>query len=400
MDRLAETFILPRSNAPALVRRIAVVTETWPPEVNGVAMTTERMVQGLAQRHRIEVVRVRQSRDDVAPQQAAYESLLLPGAGLPRYNGLHIGLPATGKLVRHWQQQRPDLVHVVTEGPLGWSAVRAAQRLGIPLTSDFHTNFHSYSGHYGVRLLQQPVLRYLRGLHNRTMSTLVPTQELADELSATGFSDLRVVSRGVDTTLFHPRRRSAALRRMWGVQSDDTPVLMMVSRVAPEKNFPLAIRAFREVEKLLPWARMVIVGDGPQREVLQQANPDIIFAGMQTGMALAEHYASADLFVFSSLSETFGNVTLEAMASGLPVVAYDYAAAREHIVAGQHGLLAPRGNEEEFVRLTVQAATDVPWRLDVGTAAHKLASGLGWERICDDFEQALLDALDECDEYI
>ena len=379
----------------ATARRIALVTETWPPEVNGVAMTTERMVAGLAGHHQVELVRVRQSRDDAPAPKASYQSLLMPGIGLPRYQGLHLGLPMTGRLIRHWRTQRPDLVHVVTEGPLGWSAMRAAQRLKIPLSSDFHTNFHHYSDHYGTKLLARPVLGYLRGLHNRTRATLVPTRELAEELGGQGFTRLRVVSRGVDTRLFHPRQRSRMRRRQWGIQGDDTPVLLMVSRVAAEKNFSLAIRAFREVEKAVPWARMVIVGDGPQRERLAADNPDIIFAGMLRGVSLAEHYASADIFVFPSLSETFGNVTLEAMASGLPTVAYNYAAAREHIRHGDNGLLAERDDEAGLIAQVLRLAQSQAMRSKLGAAARRTAEGLGWGQICGDFEQALLAVLEE-----
>jgi glycosyltransferase involved in cell wall biosynthesis len=217
----------------------------------------------------------------------------------------------------------------------------------------------------------------------------VPTEDLARELAFQGFADLKVVSRGVDTRLFHPRQRSMMRRRDWGVE-EDSPVLIMVSRVAPEKNFPLAIRAFRALQAHLPQARMVIVGDGPQRQALARANPDIHFAGMQTGQALAEHYASADLFVFSSLSETFGNVTLEAMASGLPVVAYRYAAAKQHVLEGETGLLASPGDELDFIQAVQQLGMDVHACRSMGTAARLVADELGWEQICLDFEAALL----------
>lgn len=377
------------------MRHIAVVTETWPPEVNGVALTTKRMVDGLAANHLLEVVRVRQGKDDQHDGKDAYSTLLLPGIGLPRYHGLHVGLPVTRRLVAHWEKRRPDLVHVVTEGPLGWSAVRAATRLGIPLTSDFHTNFHRYSSHYGASLFKNPVLHYLRGLHNRTRATLVPTAELQQELNEQGFNDLKVVARGIDTQLFNPLRRNPELRRSWGVEDDGTPVLLMVSRVAPEKNFPLAIRAFDAVRARYPQARMVIVGDGPQRQELQKAHPEVHFAGMQHDMALAEHYASADIFVFSSLSETFGNVTIEAMASGLAVVAFRYAAAREYIRHGVNGLLAQPDDEGGFISAVEHLAGEQAIRRELGQQACLTAMELGWERICDDFERTLMEVLED-----
>lgn len=380
------------SDQPFPVRRISLVTETWPPDVNGVAMTTERMVQGLIGRHQIELVRLQQSAGEIAPDDLPYDSVLLRGISLPGYHEVRVGLPCVHKLKRHWRQNRPDLVHVVTEGPLGWSAVRAAHQLGIPLSSDFHTNFHRYSSDYGAKLLQKPVLAYLRYLHNRTRATLVPTQDLADELKSLGFKDTKVVSRGVDTELFHPGKRQQALRQAWGVD-DETPVLLMVSRVAPEKNFALAIKAFRAVQVDKPRVRMVIVGDGPQRQALQSANPDIVFAGMQRGENLAQYYASADIFVFSSQSETFGNVILEAMASGLAIVAYRYAAAKEHLVDSRHGFLAEMDDEQAFIQKAVALANDTYLYRHMGHASHSTATSLGWERICEDFERTLLESM-------
>ena len=124
--------------------RIALVTETYPPEVNGVAMTLQRLCYGLADRkHMIQVIRPRQKQWDVQRIENGIEELPLPGLPLPGYDGLHFGLPAIGTLVENWRSRRPDVVHVATEGPLGWSGIRAAKRLGIPLASSFHTNFHT-----------------------------------------------------------------------------------------------------------------------------------------------------------------------------------------------------------------------------------------------------------------
>src|SRR5690606_11335531 len=150
------------------------------------------------------------------------------------------------------------------------------------------------------------------------------------------------------TQLFDPTRRDEALRAQLGV-SGDAPLLIHVGRLAPEKNLPLAARAFRRLQALRPDARFVWVGDGPMRAALQRDNPDFVFTGVQRGELLARLFASADLFVFPSRSETFGNVTLEAMASGIATVAYDYGAAREHLRDGEHGAAIEPGDETAFL---------------------------------------------------
>jgi glycosyltransferase involved in cell wall biosynthesis len=373
--------------------RIAVVTETWPPEVNGVAMTTHRLVSCIAQRHDITLVRTRQRAGRPGIPVAGVVDQVMPAVPLPLYTELRAGLPVTGRLRRQWQRVRPDLVHVITEGPLGWSAIRAARRLKIPVISDFHTNFHQYTKHYGFGIFQLVALSYLRYLHNQTRLTLVPTQALARELSAQGFRDLDILSRGVDTQRFDPKWRCPDLRAQWGAREEDR-VLLTVSRIAPEKNLPLALAAFTQVKRRFPGLRMVVVGDGPTRAQAAAQYPDVIFAGMQTGDALSRHYASADLFVFPSLSETFGNVTLEALASGLPVVAFDYAAAQETVVNGRNGFRVDTRDDQGFIAAVenlVGALVRKPAGLsEMRQAARETAARLDWQRICQRYESLLL----------
>ena len=177
-------------------------------------------------------------------------------------------------------------------------------------------------------------MAYLRHFHNRGVQTLIPTEELAGQLQALGFLRTQVLARGVDTTLFTQQRRDPSLRQRWGAEPTD-PVLLYVGRLAAEKNLELAIHAFARIRQEQPSARLVLVGDGPLASRLQARYPDVIFPGMRIGADLAAHYASADLFLFPSLTETFGNVTLEAMASGLAVVAFDYAAAHRDVYKRQ-----------------------------------------------------------------
>lgn len=368
---------------------IAFVTETFPPEVNGVAMTVGRLVHGMRERgHRVDVIRPCQGEADAGGEHET----ALPGFPLPGYPGLRFGLPAGRRLARLWRLRRPDLVHVVTEGPLGWSAVATARRLGIPVTSGFHTNFDRYSVHYGLGWMRPAVAAYLRTLHRRTRATMVPTEALAADLAGEGIAGVRVVGRGVDTRLFDPARRSAELRTRWGAV-EATPVCLYVGRLAAEKNLGLIEQAFAGIRAVRPDARLVWVGDGPQRAGLAARHPEQHFAGQRTGEELAAHYASADLFLFPSLTETYGNVVAEAMASGLAVLAYRSAAAAELIACGHNGVTVAPGDGAAFVAAAAALAGE-PGRLRaLGAAARAAMLPRSWEQVVERFERVAREAL-------
>ena len=370
--------------------RIAVVTETYPPEINGVAMTLGRFVSGLNQRqHEVQLIRPRQTDSDRAGSSERFQEVLKRGVPIPRYPALKMGLPAKQALTRLWSVNRPDLVHIVTEGPLGWSALQAALKLRLPVCSDFHTNFHAYSRHYGIGWLKTPIAAYLRKFHNRTRCTMVPTAAMREELEEMGFRNLRVVARGVDTSLFDPARRSDLLRERWGAGPND-PVVLYVGRLAPEKNLPALVAAFAEMRARTPKARFVLVGDGPESGALAARHPDLIFAGLRVGEDLATHYASGDIFLFPSLTETYGNVTVEAMASGLAVVAYDYAAAAEHLRHGHDGMLADYDNLGEFMGFAAELVTSWERIKTYGARARATALGLDWDRVVQQLEAVFL----------
>ncbi len=388
-----EPIVIEQLPASRRALRLAVVTETYPPEVNGVALSLARLVEGLREAgHEIQLVRPRQHRTDGAAGGDCGAEFLTGGVPIPRYPDLKMGLPAKGRLVRQWKVRRPDIVHVVTEGPLGWSALQAARKLRIPVCSDFRTNFHAYSLHYGIGWLRKPIVAYLRKFHNQTRLTMVPTEQMRAELAGIGFLNLRVLSRGVDTRLFSPGRRSEELRHGWGAKPGE-PVVLHVGRLAAEKNLDVLVAASERVRSCRPRARVVLVGDGPERARLQGRLPYAVFAGVQTGELLAAHYASADLFLFPSCTETFGNVTLEAMASGLPVVAYDYAAAAQHVRHGTHGLLAPLGRSEEFVALADELLATHACRPEafraMGRESRRTAEGLDWSEVVRRLESML-----------
>ncbi|MFV3317132.1 glycosyltransferase family 4 protein [Pseudomonas sp. NY15374] len=377
-------------NMPPL--RITLVSETFPPEINGVANTLGRLSEGLRVRgHQVEVVRPRQASD--APGNSDDTLLLCRGWPLPGYPGLQWGEVSMHKLWRRWRRLRPDVLYIATEGPLGLSALRAARRLGIAVVSGFHTNFPQYSGQYGLGLLARLLTHYLRWFHRRTATTLVPSASQRLELERRGFERLALMARGVDAQLFNPARRNQALREQWGLGPDDIAVLH-VGRLAAEKNLALLLPCMQALHKSYPQRRLrlVVVGDGPLRNQMQQQFPDAVFCGVQRGEALAEHYACGDLFLFPSLTETFGNVVLEALASGLAVVAYDEAAAAQHIRHGHSGALAMPGDQPAFIDAACWLLEDTETLRRVRLNARQHASRQGWQAIVEEFEGHLYSA--------
>lgn len=371
---------------------IALISETFPPEINGVSNTLGRLVEGLRQNgHTVQVIRPRQSSDKSWGDDS---SLLIRGWPLPGYPGLQWGQSSMRKLLRSWQRQRPDVIYIATEGPLGLSALRSALRLKIPTVTGFHTNFQQYTEHYRAGLLTRALSHYLRWFHNRSQMTLVPSISQQVELKRKGFENLALLSRGVDSQLFNPTKRSTQIRADWGLDDDGIAVLH-VGRLAPEKNLALLGKSFNAMQRAHPQRKMklILVGDGPQRKSLEQQLPDAIFTGLKRGEELAAHYASGDLFLFPSLSETFGNVVLEALASGLGVVTYDLAAAALHIRHGHNGVLAAPEDEDGFIQGANWLLEDHETLRRVRLNARKHASQQGWTAIIELFEQHLRHAM-------
>ena len=394
MENSIETAIVVEdypATRPSL--RIAVVTETWPPEVNGVAMTLAKLVQGLSHRnHDVQLIRPRQTKTDSPMSDSSLEEVLMRGMPIPRYPELKLGLPSKKTLVKTWTLRRPDVVHIATEGPLGWSALQAAKVLKLPVTSDFRTNFQSYSKHYGVGWLRKPIVAYLRKFHNATACTMVPTRELMRTLSQNGFANLKVVSRGVDTKLFNISKRDTSLRSSWGA-TDDTKVLISVGRMAPEKNLDQVLKTYEALKVTGQAFKLVMVGDGPLKEQFQKRCPEIIFPGMLSQSNLAAYYASSDLFIFPSQTETFGNVTLEALASGIPVLAFDCAAARDWVQTGVNGWLVAENNPEGFAAQAVAIFNSKDLLDQITQSTRQQVVHLDWDQIAEQVESVFWDAI-------
>lgn len=363
--------------------RLLLVTETYPPEVNGVARTLGRWVEAFRARgHDVHVLRPRQRGERGG-------NGLVHGMPLPFYPQLRVGVAGPPKVGKKLRRLSPDLVHIATEGPLGLSALVAARWQGVPVASSFHTNFDHYAEHYGFLGADRLGLGYLRWFHNRTRVTLVPSQATRQRLLKSGFDRVEIWSRGVDAKVFSPSHRDEGLRRSLGLGPDD-PLLVYVGRLAPEKNIPALLQAFSRLRaSLLPdrreKLRLALVGHGPLGDTLARSMPGVVLAGVQHGMALSRWYASGDVFAFPSLSETFGNVVLEAQASGLPTVGFDCQGVNEQVIPEVNGLLIPVG--DDLAPPLRRLCEDVGLRRRLGEAARRRSEELDWKPIFDDLER-------------
>ncbi|SEM02882.1 glycosyltransferase family 4 protein [Acinetobacter sp. DSM 11652] len=375
--------------------KIAIVTETWSPEINGVANSLMNLCLGLQKRgHQILLIR---------PQPKVKCKRFKPDAecwvhaqAIPKYPTLQFGWPQFSKISKAVEVFQPDIVHIVTEGPLGFASLMVAKSQNIPVSSGFHSAFQEFSRYFDFPFLVKPISKYLTWFHNKTDVTCVPSLDTQHALKQMGVSgELRVVGRGVDTQLFNPNKRSKLSREQW-TANEHTRVLISVGRLSPEKEVDLIIRTFLKMKgEVEHYTKLVIVGDGPDRvrlEALANHHPDIIFMGSLTGEDLACAYASADVFIFPSQVETFGNVALEALASGLPVVAYDYACAKLHVVHNETGWLIPLGDLDMFER-AMTATLNQPDLKIMGEKAHLAVAATGWLKPVIDFEQALFFAV-------
>lgn len=362
--------------------RLTLVTETFPPELNGVARTLGRWAETFCRRgHAVDVIR------PLRPTEREGEDSILP-LPVPFYPQVRMGLALPRQLARRFRSHRTQLVHIATEGPLGLAALCAARWLRLPVASSFHTNFDHYLSHYGLAGWEWCARTYLRWFHNRTAVTLVPSQATLTRLDRAGFQRLAHWPRGVDGQLFHPSRRDEGLRAELGLASNDL-LLLYVGRLAWEKNLGVLLSAFAhtraQAEREGRRIKLALVGDGPLLANLRQrAAPDVHLPGPEHGLTLARWFASADVFAFPSRSETFGNVILEAQASGLPVVAFRYPALEERIQHGQDGLLLD--DDANLAPCLVELCLDSAWRRRLGQAARLTAERQTWEPIFDRLE--------------
>lgn len=328
------------------MKKITIVTDAWRPQINGVVRSIEYTVAELVQMG-VEVALI-------TPQ-------MFTNIPCPTYPEIRLALTAPGQVGQMLVRQMPTYVHIATEGPLGLSARHWCMRNGKPFSTSYHTRFPEYvSARWPVP--ESLLYAYVRRFHNAGNICMVATESLQAELEGKGFNNLQRWSRGIDTKLFRPMQR---LESPFGLPR---PIFMTVGRIAVEKNLP----AFLDLD--LPGSK-VVVGDGPAREELQARYPDVHFTGFRTGQALAEAYAQADVFVFPSKTDTFGNTILEALASGVPVAAYPVTGPGD-ILKGH----ADAGIVDEDLAAAAIRALDCS-----ATAAVSLVQAYSWRAATEQF---------------
>lgn len=360
--------------------RLAIVTDTFAPQVNGVARTLSRVhdmaaAQGAA-------VRVFTTTDPGAAD--APDVRRFPSIPFWAYPELRLGYPGARAIEAELRLWRPSLVHVATPFGLGLAARSAAARLDVPMVSSYHTNLPAYAAHYGLGALARGGWQFLRWFHNGAARTYCPTRVVKDDLSRRGFRNTALWPRGVDTERFQPERRSPTLRQALGI-ANDAVLVTYVGRVAREKGVDDLLNAFRLLQqRSLAETRLMFVGDGPYLAECQRAAPEgTLFVGRQEGCELARHFAIADLFVFPSVTDTFGNVLLEALASGVAVIAAECPTSREVLGTTAAAWYTPNDPDGLAGRVH-ELARDAPRRRLCAARGRRVAVSRSWRHVMDD----------------
>jgi glycosyltransferase involved in cell wall biosynthesis len=364
--------------------RIALFTGAYNHIADGVSLTLNRLVDFLGRKG----AEVRVYAPTTATPALAHAGTLVPvrsvkAPGRPDYR---VSLGLTRDARENLTAFRPDVFHIATPDFLGLSALLAARKNGTTVVASYHTHFASYLDYYRLGFFEGATWSYLRWFYNQCRHVYVPTPSMRDVLREQGVgSDLKLWPRGVESDRFSPSRRSTEWRRSRGI-ADDTVVVTFVSRLVAEKGLDVVADVIKRLEQKGLVHKAVIVGDGPERASLGSALPNALFEGHLTGDDLATAYASADIFLFPSETETFGNVTLEAMSSGLPAVVADATGSDALVTDGVTGFLAPPRNSAAFLDRVATLVTDDELRLRMGTAARSAAEAYDWGNVLAQIE--------------
>lgn len=361
--------------------RIAVFSGNYNYVRDGANMTLNRLVAYL-ERQGIPV-RVYSPTTDTPAFEPAGTLISVPSVPVPRRREYRIALGLPRSVREDLVRFNPTILHLSAPDLLGYAAQRQARRMGIPAVASFHTRFETYLKYYGLDFLKSPVLRYMRHFYNRCAQIYAPSTCTADSLRGEGVSqEIRIWSRGVDRRQYHPGRRDWGWRQSLGIGPDEV-VLVFVGRLVLEKGLDVLTSLSQSLDKRGVSHKVLIVGEGPERQPMQERLPNAIFTGFLAGDDLARAYASADIFINPSTTEAFGNVTLEAMASGLPCICADATGSRSLIVQGTNGFLINPSSLEGYVDHTAELINDGILRRHMGAAGRKLSAQYDWDKVME-----------------
>lgn len=362
--------------------RIAIFSEVYWPMVSGVGVTLDRLVSALQDRgHEVRVYSASYAiPEGEAERPEAHRS---PSVPLFLYPDVQWAFPRQQEIVDDLARFRPDVVHVATEFAMGLAGIKAAGQLGLPVIASAHTDYVKYAARYGVRWVLGMGYVYLRWFYSHAHKVLVPSRLFEETLRQRGVRHTGLWTRGVDPRHFHPRFRSEAYRARFGVGPDDL-LVTYIGRLAREKDIQRLVRSWEAVRSERGNAQLVLVGQGPMAEGLRRRPvPGVQLTGLLSGDALSEAYASADLFIFPSQTETFGNSLLEAMASGLPSLAVAAGGVQEFARDGQNALLVDPREGRSLTEGLSRLLRDAGLRTRLAEGGLATAAERNWDAIYD-----------------
>jgi len=368
---------LPWEVGSARPLRVALVTGSYTYIADGVALTLNRLVAYLRSKGVEVLVFTPVTARPAFPHQG--EVVPAPSMPLPLRPEYRLSLGLGGEGRRRLEAFDPDLIHIATPDALGHDALAIGRRLGRPVVASYHTRYETYLRFYGLGRLQGVLRRHILRFYQSCREVYAPSPSMIDELTSQGLGDhVRLWARGVDTDRFNPAKRRQAWRTVRGLGAEEV-VVAFVGRLVREKRLSTLVDAFARLREAGAPVRPLIVGDGPERASLQSALADGHFTGHLSGDDLPDAYACADIFAFPSDTETFGNVTLEAMASGLPTVCADATGSRSLVDPGVTGFLAPASDGEAFSDAISRLARDRNMRARMGGAARARSLRFSWD---------------------
>lgn len=359
--------------------KIALFTGNYNHIKDGVSLTLNRLVRFLESKGHEVLIFAPSIKNP--PLEHAGKMLEVPSIAAPGREEYRVSLFLPEVLRLELDDFKPDIIHVATPDILGLRALFYARRNSIPLVSSYHTHFPSYLQYYNLGFLERLLWKYLEWYYKHCEKVFVPSKSMLSWLRDIGFGqEFTLWSRGVDTNLFSPEKRTSELRRSFGIKEDDV-VVAFVSRIVWEKDLRTVIDVSKKLIKENKNIKILVGGDGPALEAMQNELPEAIYAGYRSGEKLAEVYAVADVFFFPSDTEAFGNVTLEAISSGLPAVVADAVGSSSIIVDGETGYIAEPKNIDDFTNKIRRLTDDIELREKMSKAARERAMQFKWDTI-------------------